>query len=300
MGWNMVYLPNITRAVKIRLIFGSLVVTLALLFWGLSWRFAGGLLGEGNLSLSIYDIGQGDAILVQQGNTQILIDGGPDDKILTTLGHDIPPWDRTIELLVLTHPHADHLTGLLPVFERYKIEKILYYPSVYDTKGYAKFLEVAQKEVRNKGAEIFYAQAGGQIQLGKIVLHILWPTANFHSEDINNESVVLQVDYDNFEALLLGDAEQEVQANFLSSINKVQVLKVGHHGSWNGSYEPLLRAAVPELAVISVGAGNRYGHPHQSALNLLKKLGIPILRTDLNGTVTVKTNGQRFWYATER
>ncbi|KKW26307.1 MAG: Beta-lactamase domain protein [candidate division Kazan bacterium GW2011_GWB1_52_7] len=192
---------------------------------------------------------------------------------------------------MLTHPHADHLSGLIPVIERYKVGRILYYPSFYDTVGYEKF----QKLVQEEGAEILSAQVGGRIGLDELSLQLIWPVDNFRDGNVNNESIVMLLDYQNFEALLLGDAEKDIQ-NRLGVNTDIDLIKVGHHGSANGSYGPLLRATRPELAVISAGAKNRYGHPHQQTLNLFAKLGITLLRTDLNGTVTVRSDGRNFWY----
>jgi len=291
----MVSLPAINRKTIEKLILGVLLGTLFLISWTLEPRFSAHLSGEDGLLIHFYDVGQGDAILIEKGTTQILIDGGPNDRILTYLGRDLFPWDREIDLLVLTHPHADHLTGLIPVIERYRIDKILYFPSVYDTRGYQKFQELVKKE----GAEILLGRSGGEIKLGEISLQTLWPTDSFRDENINNESLVMLLDYADFEVLLLGDAEGEVQSRLFINVG-IEVIKVGHHGSSNGSYEPLLRLAAPNLAVVSAGAQNQYGHPHQQTLNLFAKLGIPLLRTDLDGTITVRSDGHDFWYDTER
>lgn len=291
----MVSLPAVNRKTTEKLILGVLAGTFLLVFWTLKPRFSSYLSGGEDLLIRFYDVGQGDAILIQKGNTQILIDGGPNDRILTYLGRDLLPWDREIELLILTHPHADHLSGLIPVVERYKIGKILYYPSVYDTLGYKKFQELMQ----NEGAEVLLGHAGAQVGLGEISLQILWPVDNFRAENVNNESLVLLLDYQDFEALLLGDVQIEGQKRLIIN-NDIELIKAGHHGSWNGSYEPLLRAVSPNLAIISVGARNRYGHPHQQTLNLFAKLRIPLLRTDLNGTISVQSDGRNFWYDTER
>lgn len=291
----MVSLSITNQKAKNRLIFGGLTGTFFLIIWALSARFFAPLSGESNLTIRFYDVGQGDAIMVEKGDIQILIDGGPTDRILTYLGRDLLPWDREIDLLVLTHPHADHFIGLIPVIERYKIGKILYYPSVYDSTGYKKFQELVQRE----GAEVLWAQAGGEISVGELSLQILWPIANFRSDNANNESVVTLLDYQDFEVLLPGDVQIEVQSQLVIK-NDIEVIKVGHHGSVNGSYEPLLRSSQPDLAVISVGARNRYGHPHQQTLDLFAKLKIPLLRTDLNGTVTVRSDGRVFWYDSDR
>src|SRR3990167_4829580 len=152
----MVSLPAINRKTIEKLIFGIILGTFLLIFWTIWPRLITSLSGERGLLVRFYDVGQGDAILIEKGTTQILIDGGPNDQILTYLGRDLLPWDREIELLILTHPHADHLTGLIPVIERYQIAKILYFPSAYDTRGYQKFQEL----VKNEGAEVFWGQAG--------------------------------------------------------------------------------------------------------------------------------------------
>lgn len=291
----MVSLPAINRKTIEKLILGTLLGTFLLVFWTSKSHFSADLSGGNDLLVRFYDIGQGDSILIEKGATQILIDGGPNDRILTHLGRDLLPWDREIELLVLTHPHADHLSGLISVMERYQIRKILYFPSIYDTVGYKKF----QERVKNEGAEVLSGQSGGEIKVGELSLQILWPTANFRSNNVNNESLVMLLDYQDFEVLLLGDAEKDIQSRLSVNID-IEVIKVGHHGSSNGSYEPLLRASAPELAVISVGAGNRYGHPHKQTLDLFDKIRIPILRTDLNGTITVGSDGRGFWYDTDR
>lgn len=291
----MVSLPAINRKTIEKLILGTLLGTLLLVFWTSKSHFSADLSGGNDLLVRFYDIGQGDSMLIEKGAVQILIDGGPNDRILTHLGRDLLPWDREIELLVLTHPHADHLSGLISVMERYEIRKILYFPSIYDTVGYKKFQEL----VKNEGAEVLSGQAGGEIKVGELSLQILWPTANFRSNNVNNESLVMLLDYQDFEVLLLGDAEKDIQSRLSVNID-IEVIKVGHHGSSNGSYEPLLRASAPELAVILVGADNRYGHPHKQTLDLFDKIRIPILRTDLNGTITVGSDGRGFWYDTDR
>lgn len=291
----MVYVPNFSEKAKIRLILGLLLITGITVFWSLSPRVGAVLSGEDGFLVRFYDVGQGDATLIQEGTTQILIDGGPDGKILGLLGRDLLPWDREIELLVATHPQADHITGLVEVLERYEVQKILYYPSTYDTKTYERFL----KAVKNEGAQVLHAASGGQIQVGELLLHIMWPTANFRAQNVNDESIVGVLDYKDFEVLLLGDVEQGVQKRLFSNID-MEVIKMAHHGSWNGVCEPLLQTIAPDLAIISAGANNRYGHPHNQTLALLAKIGLPLLRTDLSGTVTVRSDGSDFWYSTER
>ena len=291
----MVPLPVISEKTKDKLIFGTLITTLLVIFWALSFQFARGSSGEPLLTVSFYDIGQGDAILIERGETQIIVDGGPNDDILSYLGQDLPPWDRKIELMVLTHPHADHLIGLLSVLERYQVERVLFYPVAHETKVHQKFL----KAIRDEGAIIWKGESGVTVELSGVSLGVLWPRDGFSDTNINNSSVVLAVNYGEFNALLLGDAEKEAQVRFVSLVSEVEVLKVAHQGSWDGVYEPLLRQASPEWAVISVGK-NSYGHPHQTTLDLLGKLGIMVVRTDLSGTIKVMSDGEKFWYDTAR
>ena len=291
----MVSIPNISQKTRYSLILGLFSCAAALVLWLVSPQISRSISGETNLVLKFYDVGQGDSLLIQKGATQILVDGGPDEDVLSHLGQDLLQWDREIELLVLTHPHADHLTGLLAVLEHYQVKTILYYPSLYSSRGYQHFLNL----VANEGAEVLKASAGGQIQVGPLLLQILWPPANYHSQNLNNESVVMLFNYRDFGALLLGDAEHDAQKDITIKGN-VNVIKVAHHGSSNGSYAQLLRTASPKLAIISAGEGNSFGHPHGPALKLLKNLGILTLRTDLNGTVTVGSDGTDFWYTTDR
>lgn len=297
----MVPLPSISAKTKEKLIFGTLATTLLAIVWALSFQFVAPLSGGTPLlTLSFYDVGQGDAILIEKGEIQVLVDGGPEDEILSYLGKDLPPWDRKIELMVLTHPHADHLTGLLSVLERYEVERILFYPVSYDTKGYQKFL----KAIVEEGAVIWKGESGGVFSLSGISFRVLSPKATetqklLEAQNVNNASVVLSLTFGEFDALLLGDAEKEAQNRFVPLVSEVEVLKIAHQGAQDAAYEPLLRQASPELAVISVGK-NKYGHPHQSTRSLLAELGIKVLRTDLSGTIKVMSDGKKFWYTLER
>jgi len=226
----MVSLPILSEKTKDRLIFGALVITFLMVLWALSFRFVGGSPGKPLLTLSFYDVGQGDAILIEKEEIQVLVDGGSNDDILSHLGQDLPPWDRRIELMVLTHPHADHLAGLLSVLERYQVERVLFYPVAYETKIYRKFLEA----IRDEGAIIWKGKTGVKAELSGINLRVLWPQEGFSDVNINNASVVLALTFGEFDALLLGDAEKEAQIRFVSLVPEVEVLKAAHQGSWDG------------------------------------------------------------------
>jgi competence protein ComEC len=250
---------------------------------------------DGRLHLMAVDIGQGDAILVvaPTGETA-LIDGGPDpDLTLRRLGERLPFWQRRLDVLVLTHPHEDHLAGLLPALERFEVGLVLDPGRAYDNASYPRFLHLAGRE---PDAELRQARAGDVIPLGPLArLRILYPDADDVSgplpeDDINNASLVMVLESGTFRALLTGDAEAPVERRLLERglLGRVDVLKVGHHGSESSTLPELLAAVRPSIALISCGDGNEYGHPHAVTLEHLAAVpGLVIRRTDLEGTVEV-------------
>jgi competence protein ComEC len=250
---------------------------------------------DGRLHLMALDIGQGDAILVvaPTGETA-LIDGGPDpDLTLRRLGERLPFWQRGLDLLVLTHPHEDHLAGLLPALERYAVGMVIEPGRAYQNPTYPRFLELAMHE---PGAQLRLGRAGDVIPLGPAVrFRVLYPNADdaagqLPADDINNASLVLLLESGRFRALLTGDAEAPVERRLLDRgiIGPVDVLKVGHHGSDSSTLPELVAALRPSVALISCGAGNEYGHPHAITLDHLRAVpGLRVRRTDLEGTLEV-------------
>lgn len=236
-----------------------------------------------NLSIIACDVGQGDAILVQKGNNQILIDGGPDNSVLTCLGKYMPFWDRTIELVILTHPEKDHFGGLIDVFQTYKVDKF----GSNNDKSSSLDYEVLINEVGGSGTDSITLTDGVSLRLGMIYLDILHPAIDNKDNDLNNNGVVVFLKYDNFKALFPADIGNEV-SDSLSLVQKIQninYIKVNHHGSKNGLSEKLLQITNPDVAVVSVGGDNRYGHPHKEILVLLEKYNVEILRTDEKGDI---------------
>ena len=259
-------------------------------------------LPDGRLHLTVLDIGQGDAILVQApSGATALIDGGPDpDLLLQRLGDALPWWQRRIDVVILTHPHEDHVAGLPAVLERYRVRLVLDPARAYPNPTYARFLEAARAE---PDAELLIARAGQRIRLdGSASLTILFPTpadlaAPLPAGDINNASVVALLRSFSFSALLTGDGEAPVEALLASrgQLSPVDILKVGHHGSNSSTTPGLLDAVQPRAALISVGAGNDYGHPHRVTLDKLAAIsGLKVHRTDLEGTLEVISDGARY------
>ncbi|OHA08234.1 MAG: hypothetical protein A3B37_03310 [Candidatus Sungbacteria bacterium RIFCSPLOWO2_01_FULL_59_16] len=251
---------------------------------------------DGRLTLFVFDVGQGDALFIDAGNgNQVLIDGGPDDAVLAKIGGVMPFWDRTIELVVLTHPHADHLDGLIPVLERYDIGMVVESGVNHSIPEYDTWHEL----VRERGVPLHIAKAGERIRVSPdAVFEVLAPLHDFvgTSLAVHDAMVVLRLTDRNARALLTGDAEDDVEREMLGSGAAVRadLLKVGHHGSKTSTTDALLGAVHPAVAVISVGAKNRYGHPYQLVLDRLSRAGVRVLRTDRDGDIVFVSNGTAF------
>lgn len=270
-------------------VFGALV---ALALWSF---FAGGQ-NDGKLHVHFLDVGQGDAIFIETpSRTQILVDGGPDRRVLSQLSKVMPFFDRSIDAVVLTHGDADHITGLIDVLDRYKVGKVIETGVVCMTPQCRLFGD-AKKRAREN--EIVYF---GNILKTKdgVSIDVLNPLSNMNGADIskrNNASVVLRLNYKNQSLLLTGDIEQTVERKLLLSKAPIDAdfLKVPHHGSRTSSSEEFLNAVSPLAAFIEVGARNTYGHPTQEVLDRLEKMNIPYYRTDKNGRIDLVLDGENY------
>jgi len=282
--------------------------------WVSGWRLVGILalvavvvwlalrgLPDGWLHVYFLDVGQGDAILVQTPDgRQILVDGGPSPTVLLNeLGDVLPFWDRSLDLVVLTHPDGDHITGLIPLLDRYRVAQVLDVWQSETAPEAAPWLE----GLAALGVGRTLAQRGIRLPIGDVQVTVLHPgpaqLAGAASDD-NNNAGVLRLDYGRTSWLLTGDAESEAEADMIAAglPLRADVLKVGHHGS-NGASSPAFIAAVaPRLAVIPVGADNKFGHPHPAVLERLK--GVEVLRTDQNGRIEVVSDGVVVKVKTER
>lgn len=240
--------------------------------------------------LAFLDVGQGDAIFFQtkQGH-QILIDGGPDSTVLSRLGSVMPFWDKTIDLVVLTHPDADHITGLIDVFERYEVNTVLWTGRKRDTKIFAAFMRALKKE----GAREIIARADQRIIFkgSDTILEILYP---FNDTDVqegasNETSIIARLVKGEQAIMLTGDTTKKIETLVVETGGglKSNILKIAHHGSKTSSSRVFLEAVAPEIAIISVGKDNRYGHPDNETLVNLLEYGIQIQRTDKSGTLFI-------------
>jgi competence protein ComEC len=259
-------------------------------------------LPDGQLHLTALDVGQGDAILVvtPTGST-MLIDGGPDPELLLRrLGERLPWWHRHIDVLILTHPHQDHVAGLVAALERYDVGLILDTGRDYANPTYPLFLRLARTE---PGGRFLTARTGQRLRLdAKTVFTLVYPTpddvaAPLPEGDINNASVVGLLRFGGFTALLTGDAHIPVEEMLAKRglLTRIDVLKVGHHGSRSSTGSILLDTAQPRVAIISCGVGNAFGHPHPETLDHLHAMpGLRLHRTDLEGSIEVITDGLRY------
>jgi competence protein ComEC len=257
---------------------------------------------DGLLHVFFLDVGQGDAILVQTpGGEQVLIDGGPSPTQLAwQVGRHLPFWDRALGAIVLSHPDGDHINGLIPLIERYGVGLVVDAPTSERVREGQPWLAALSRHQVQRVA----GQRGQRVSLGDGVwLDVLHPATILISgaqPDTNNNSVVTRLGYGRVCFLLTGDMEEKAESDLLASPESLrcQVLKVSHHGSAGATSEAFLAAAAPQVAVIQVGAENRYGHP---APALLDRLGAArVYRTDQDGTIEIITDGERVWVNRER
>jgi competence protein ComEC len=280
----------------------------ALRRWLSGWRLLGVLaflaivcwlalrqLPDDRLHVYFLDVGQGDAILLQTPDgRQILIDGGPNPTaLLSELSAVMPFWDRSLDLVVLTHPDSDHLTGLLAVLDRYQVARVL------DTSqaDAAPLAATWRERVAKMRIPRTIAQRSMRIPLGNVVLTLLHPGSKpltGTASDGNNNSIVLRIDYGPTSLLLTGDAESEAEADMLKAGLPLQadLLKVAHHGSSGSTSVPFLMAVTPRVAVIQVDAENSFGHPTRELLKRLSDARAEILRTDQNGRIEAVSDGR--------
>ncbi len=261
---------------------------------------------DGRLHVMFADVGNGDSVLIiSPSGRQVLVDGGPGRQDATgLLGSALPFWDRSLDVVVLTHGHADHLTGLLDVLRRYDVGHVVEREAEYTTPGYAGW----RQAVGNEGATAAHTQAGQLIDLGDgVTIEVLHPAETLMTgtdSDLNNASIVLRVVYGDVSFLLTGDIFVEAEREILSRGADVRstVLKIPHHGSRSSSSREFIERVHPSVAVISVGADNRFGHPHAETLDVLGRY-VPearVMTTRDSGAIRFVTDGTTLSVKTER
>jgi len=253
-----------------------------------------GLLGFATGTLDVYfiDVGQGDAILIDYGTYEMLIDGGPNGSCVPFLTQYV---DGPLEVLVLTHPHSDHVGGLDDVLRAFVVHEVVTNGARANSTAFRNFDAAAAAE----GCPQIVAKRNMLIDLDDLTFRALHPDQL--TGDANEDSIVLALTYGQIDFLFTGDIENDAEAELLKMgcLTDIDVLKVAHHGSQYSSTEGFLDATRPELAVYSAGDGNRYGHPTQEALARLTAVGAIVLGTDRYGTIHLCTDGQTVWITTD-
>lgn len=291
-------MPRATAFIRLALLY-LFVSSVALLAW-VSYERAPRV-----LTIAFLDVGQGDAIYIESPTgRQILIDGGANRGVLAELSRVMPPFDRSLDVVIATHPDKDHIGGLPHVLERYRVAHVLDSGLEGDTETFAFYAEELQEELRS-GALYREARRGDIIDIGGgAYLRVLFPDRDMASTtDANNASVVAQLVYGQTEALLTGDAPKSIEEYLIfldgstsspqaASTLESDILKAGHHGSKTSSAEGFVATVRPLYAIISAGCDNSYGHPHQEVIATFANASSTILSTCEHGTIVFESDGK--------
>lgn len=284
-----------------KFLIAAIIVLSALYFiWGVLLPKAPPLtrdmLSEEDLQLHFIDVGQGDCILLTHRGMSALIDTGTAqyaDQVIQYLNNE---GIKTLDLAVATHPHADHMGGMAQIIRTFMPRAFWLPEATNDTAAFESML-LALDET---GTPAQYAYTGDTFTLGGATIRVLSPDEGYESDNLNNYSIVLDVEFQGLHTLLMGDAEGEIESRMLDQglvPEGIHVLKVGHHGSNTSSTDAFLKRAYPLYAVIQAGSGNSYGHPTQKVLERLTAIEAKIYRTDRDGTVLIAFSEEGEVYA---
>jgi competence protein ComEC len=281
---------------------------------------------DNNAHVIFCDVGQGDATLIIHGFMQVLIDGGPNARVLDCLEDNLPFWDRNIEFLIITHADLDHIKGILDVLARFSVNYILINPSTKETAVFEDLKGSISSEVKNnKQTSVMGTFPGQRFKLSELVDFVVvspqvdfsgaWGSQKDFSETMlsditpyydkiitakiseNDLSIGTFLTIGNVEVLLPGDLEGQGELAVIGAglTKPVNILKAGHHGSKSSSTRPFVRVFAPEVSVISSGLNNRFNHPSPQVIELFDEFGVSILRTDTVGTIKFSSDGLSYW-----
>lgn len=252
--------------------------------------FSATVSASNNLTIHFLDVGQGDSELLQFNGKNVLFDGGV-QEMGPRVESDLKDYGvSSLDIVIATHPHADHVGGLIAVLNDFPVKKVLDIGQSHPSPVYESFLTL----IDQKNISYNNPQRGQTINLDpNLTIEVLNPTSTQFNDDLNQNSIVFKVSYGNVSFLLMGDAGFEAENSILASgYNlKSDILKVGHHGSSSASSPTFLAKVKPAISVIEVGTGNDYGHPTKKTLDALQQIGTKVYRTDLNGNITITTDG---------
>lgn len=247
------------------------------------------------LEVTFFNVGQGDSVFIETPKgSQILIDGGPDYSVLEKLGREMPFWDKSLDLIILTHQDRDHLGGLIPVFKNYQVQNVIWTGAEKESSDFKEWKNLLLKE----GAQIIYAKAGQKIVFQKGYIEILFPFDSFEGkteENSNKTSIVSRLIFGENSFLFTGDIPAVQEKEILKGHSDLEAdfYKVSHHGSKYSNHPEFIEKINPRISVISVGE-NSYNLPSTEVLDILLDYGIKVLRTDEDGDIKFFLNENDF------
>jgi len=266
-------------------IFALLLLLVNIFLFRLDWQNS-----HRGLTFAMLDVGQGDALFIESPTgTQIMFDAGPARKVLGPLAQVMSPFDKSIDVLVITNPDADHVGGVFGYLKNYKVGAVFEPGTLTDSKIYQNFKnEIAKQNIPN-----ILARRGMKLDMGGgAFIDILFPDRDVVAWTTNDGSVVARLTYGQTSVMLTGDSTMKTERIILSENSLTQlkstILKVGHHGSRTSTSGEFVKAVSPQYALISDGKDNKYGHPHEETLDTLSQFGAKIFRTDLFGSIIMK------------
>ncbi len=276
------------------------------------WREVLDFRPSNELFVAFLDIGQGDAIFIETPNgNQIIVDGGPDNSISQHLAKLMPLFDNSIDMIFVTNPDKDHIAGFIDVLEKYEVGAVVEPGTMPETAVYKELEKKIDEEVKGVGTKKIIARRGMDFKIdNEVHLIILFPDRDVSTFSTNDGSIVAKLVYKNTSVMLTGDTTDDMEGylveldefshkKFSQALSGMffldsDILKVAHHGSKTSTSEIFIKAVSPDVAVISAGENNRYGHPHEDVLGRLSKSDISTLVTFKEGTVMFKSNGEIF------
>lgn len=254
------------------------------------------------LTFAMLDIGQGDGLYIESPTgANIMFDAGPANKVLGPLSRTISPFRKRIDAIVITNPDADHISGFLDILKNYQVGEVFEPGTFNDSRTYQNL----EAEIKRQNIPDFLVKKGMRLDLGGgAVIDILFPDQDVSTWTSNDGSVVARLSYGNTSVMLTGDAtaltEKIILKNNPASALASTILKVGHHGSRTSTSPEFVQALAPIYAMISDGKDNKYGHPHQETLDTLAQFGVKVFRTDLLGTIIMKSDGQNATFSFQK
>jgi competence protein ComEC len=254
------------------------------------------------LTFAMLDVGQGDGLFIESPvGTQIIFDAGPAHKVLGPLSRVMSPFDKSIDAIVITNPDADHISGILDILKNYKVGEVFEPGTLSDSKTFQNL----KMEIKNQSIPDILAKKGMRLNIGGgAFIDILFPDRDVSVWATNDGSTVARLYYGSTSIMLAGDSTMKTEKIILSENSPAQlkstILKVGHHGSRTSTSGEFVKAVSPSYAFISDGKDNNYGHPHQETLDTLAQFGAEIFRTDLLGTIIIKSDSQNILFSFDK